>query len=49
MEENREQILAEIQIGIDQIDRGEGKTYDDETLKDRFEEIKAEGRRRQLD
>ena len=41
-----EELRKEIAIGIEQLDRGEYTEYDENTLGDHFEEIKAEGRRR---
>ncbi len=47
----RDQRLAEfrreVQIGLDQLDRGEYTEYDEESLKEFFEQIKAEGRQSQ--
>lgn len=37
-------LKAEIQVGLDELDRGEYTTYTDETLHLLFEEIKREGR-----
>lgn len=39
----RERILAEIQVGLDQIDRGEGTAYDEAGLDDLAERIKRVG------
>src|SRR6266702_2105832 len=41
-----EELRREIQIGLEQLDRGEYTVYDDKSLKGLAEEIKAEGRRR---
>ena len=40
----REEFRREVQVGLDQLDRGEYTEYDDESLKEFFEQIKAEGR-----
>lgn len=42
----RDRILAEIQIGLDQIDRGEGTAYDQAGLDDLAERIKRAGAER---
>ena len=42
-----EEFRREVQIGLDQLDRGEYTEYDDESLKELFEQIKAEGRQSQ--
>ena len=42
----RERILAEIQIGLDQIDRGEGRVYDEAGLDDLAERVKRAGAER---
>jgi hypothetical protein len=34
-----------IAVGLQQLARGEATTYDDQSLKERFEQIKAEGRK----
>ena len=39
----RERILAEIQVGLDQIDRGERTAYDEAGLNDLAERIKRAG------
>jgi antitoxin ParD1/3/4 len=47
LEERRtatERLRREIQLGIDELDRGEHVDYDDKSLKEFFEQIKAEGR-----
>lgn len=41
-----ERLQAELQLGIDQLDRGQYRTFTDETLGDLVAEIQAEGRRR---
>lgn len=41
-----EQLRRDLDIGIEQIERGQYKVYDSEGLKRLAEEIKAEGRRR---
>ena len=38
-----EELRREVQIGLDQLDRGEFREYDDDSLKEFFEQIKAEG------
>lgn len=40
------ELKREIAIGLEQLDRGESTTYDDQSLKDFFEEIKVQGRQR---
>ena len=49
VERNRrlEEFRREIQIGLDQLDRGEYTEYDEESLHEFFEQIKAEGRQSQ--
>jgi putative addiction module CopG family antidote len=44
---SREEFRRAVQVGLDQLDRGEYTEYDDESLKDFFEQIKAEGRQSQ--
>jgi Arc/MetJ-type ribon-helix-helix transcriptional regulator len=44
--QRRDEFRQQIQIGLDQLNRGEVREYDDEGLKQRLEEIKADGRRR---
>jgi antitoxin ParD1/3/4 len=44
--DNLEELRAEIRIGLDQLNRGEAKVYDDESLKDLFTQIKTRGRKR---
>lgn len=39
------QLRKEIAVGIDELDRGEATTFDDQSLKDRLEQIKAQGRK----
>jgi hypothetical protein len=39
-----DELRRAIQIGLDQLARGEAKVYDDDTLHDLFEEIKERGR-----
>jgi antitoxin ParD1/3/4 len=39
-----EELRREIQIGLDQIDRGEYTVYDENSLPQMLEEIKAKGR-----
>jgi antitoxin ParD1/3/4 len=43
----REEFRREVQIGTDQLERGEYTDFDDESLKEFFEQIKAEGREAQ--
>lgn len=38
-------LKREIAVGLEQLERGEARTYNDETLKARFEEIKMQGRK----
>jgi antitoxin ParD1/3/4 len=40
------ELRKEIAIGLEQLDRGEYVEYDEASLKRRFDEIKAEGRKR---
>jgi antitoxin ParD1/3/4 len=40
-----EALRREIQVGLDELERGEQTEYDDESLKGFFEQVKAEGRR----
>lgn len=42
----REQIKAEIRIGLDQLDRGEGRSYDEAGLDDLAERVKRDGAER---
>jgi antitoxin ParD1/3/4 len=44
-ERKLEQLRKEIQLGIDQIERGEHTEYDEHTLKDLFDSIQSEGMR----
>jgi putative addiction module CopG family antidote len=39
-----EEFRREIQVGLDQFYRGEYTEYDEESLKEFFEQVKAEGR-----
>ena len=41
-----DQLRREIAVGVEQLDRGEATAYDDQSLKEHFEQIKADGRRR---
>ena len=47
--ENRRQtaeyLRREMQVGIDELDRGEYVEFDEASLKDFFEQVKVEGRR----
>ena len=47
-DQRREEFRREVRIGLDQLDRGEYTEYDDESLKEFFEQIKAEGRQSQI-
>ena len=42
-QEQIEELRSEIRIGLEQLDRGEATVYDEESLKDLFERIKARG------
>ena len=44
--EEFERLKAEVQVGIDQMERGEYREYNDETLAQFFEELKQKGRER---
>ena len=39
----REQLLAELQVGLDQLDRGEGRDYDEAGLDELAERVKRGG------
>lgn len=41
-----EELRKEIQIGIDQIERGEYTEYDEHTLKNLFDDIRAGGKKK---
>ena len=41
-----EELRSQIRVGLDQLDHGEAKVYDDESLKDVFKQIKIRGRKR---
>lgn len=41
-----EQLRKDIQVGIDQLDRGEGKAYDDVSLGQLFDDLKVKGKER---
>jgi antitoxin ParD1/3/4 len=45
-ERKREELRRMIQVGIDQLERGEYTDYDEHTLKNLAKAIKARGRRR---
>lgn len=48
LEERRqttEYLRREMQVGLDELDRGEYVEFDDVSLKEFFEQVKAEGRR----
>lgn len=40
------ELRREIAVGLEQLDRGESTTYDEQSLKDFFEQIKTQGRQR---
>ena len=42
----REELRRELQIGRDQLDRGEYTEYDEETLRQRFDQLKQRAQRR---
>ena len=42
----REQLRQELQIGRDQLDRGEYTEYDEKTLRERFDQLKDRVRQR---
>ena len=42
-----DEFRREVQIGLDQLGCGEYTEYDDESLKEFFEQVKAEGRQSQ--
>ena len=44
--EGRDQFHDDVNQGIDQLDAGEVTEYDDESLRERFDQIKSEGRKR---
>ena len=45
-EQRREQLRDDVNRGIEQLDSGEFTEYDDDSLRERFEQIKSEGRKR---
>ena len=45
-ERHSEELRAAVRLGLDQLSNGEYTDYDDDALRDRFEEIKREGRER---
>ena len=45
-EQELEELRREIQIGFDELDRGEGIELSEAGLKEFFEDVKTEGRRR---
>jgi antitoxin ParD1/3/4 len=45
-ERRRQQLQADIQLGLDQLDRGEYTEYDEQGLDELFERIKTEGRKK---
>ena len=44
--QRREQLRREVNEGVAQLERGEYTEYDETTLRERFEQIKTEGRKR---
>jgi putative addiction module CopG family antidote len=46
--QQRERLRREVQIGVQQLDSGDFKEYDESGLKQRLDEIKMEGRCRLL-
>jgi Arc/MetJ-type ribon-helix-helix transcriptional regulator len=44
--ECQEQLHDVVNQGIDQLDAGEVTEYDDDSLRERFEQIKSDGRKR---
>ena len=44
-EQRLKELRREVQLGIDQLDRGEYSEYDERSLKEFFEQIKTEGRK----
>ncbi len=42
----REELRRELQIGRDQLDRGEYTEYDEHTLRERFDQLQQRGRER---
>ena len=46
IQEGREQLHDAVNHGIDQLDAGESTEYDDDSLRERFEQIKSDGRKR---
>lgn len=45
-ERRRQQLQADIQLGLDQLDRGEYTEYDEQGLDELCERIKTEGRKK---
>ena len=45
-DQQREELRRQIQIGCDQLDRGEYTEYDEEGLREQFEQLKARVRQR---
>ncbi len=43
------ELRREIAVGLDQLNRGEGITYDGLSLKSAFEDVKAQGRQKLAD
>jgi prevent-host-death family protein len=38
------QLRYDLQVGVDQLDRGDGETYTEETMQQLFEDVKQQGR-----
>jgi antitoxin ParD1/3/4 len=45
-DQQREELRRQIQLGRDQLDRGEYTEYDDDSLRERFEQLKERAQRR---
>ena len=45
-ERRLDELRKQVQVGLDQLDHGEFDEYDDASLRQFFDEIKAEGRKR---
>jgi hypothetical protein len=45
-DEKLEALRRDVQVGLDQLERGEYRSYTSETLHELFEEVEAEGRKR---
>ena len=46
IQKGREQLRDAVNRGIDQLDAGEVTEYDNDSLRERFEQIKSDGRKR---